>query len=144
MTGKKEHLRDYRKLKHASVVRFGNNEPAIIKGYGNISNGSFTVRKVAYVKGLEYNLVSVSQLVVGTRHKVVFDEDGSEIVDKLSNEVIIKSKRNGELYPLNMKPIFGKPDICLLVKPTEEINWLWHRRLSHLTLNQLENWYYKI
>jgi len=72
---------------------FGNNQMATMKGYGKITNGKITVKKVAYVMGLKHNLISVSRLCVGTGHSITFDEEGSVIKDKLTEEVLLKSKR---------------------------------------------------
>ena len=77
MTGRKEELREFRSLKDGGIVKYGNNSFGTIKGYGMITNGEFSIRKVAYVEGLQHNLISVSQLVVGTRLKVSFDDEGS-------------------------------------------------------------------
>ena len=88
MTGKLEYLKDFRGLQGAGYVKFGNNDLAEIKGYGKITNGDFTINKVAYVEGLKHNLITVSQLVVGTGLKVSFIEDGSEIEDKEQNNVL--------------------------------------------------------
>nr|KAJ0198963.1 hypothetical protein LSAT_V11C600321730 [Lactuca sativa] len=66
MTGRKEELREFRSLKDGGSVKFGNNSYGTIKGYNMITNGDFSIRKVAYVEGLQHNLISVSQLVVGT------------------------------------------------------------------------------
>ena len=71
MTGRKEELREFRSLKDGGSVKFGNNSYGTIKGYGMITNGDFSIRKVAYVEGLQHNLISVSQLVVGTGLKVL-------------------------------------------------------------------------
>ena len=87
---------------------------------------------MAYVEGLQHNLISVSQLVVRTGLKVLFDDEGSEIIEKQSKRVMLKSERKGEMYPLNLNPIRGKPAICLLSKAHIDESWLWHRRLSHL------------
>lgn len=38
MTGKKEYLKDYRKLDNAREVKFGNNKNCSIKGYRKIMN----------------------------------------------------------------------------------------------------------
>ncbi|XP_023766959.1 uncharacterized protein LOC111915537 [Lactuca sativa] len=84
-----------------------------------ITNGDFLIRKVAYVKGLQHNLISVSQLVVGTGLKVSFADEGSEIIEKQSKKVLLKSERKGEMYPLNLNPIRGKPSICLLSKKSD-------------------------
>ena len=71
---------------------------------------------MAYVEGLQHNLISVSQLVVGTGLKVSFDDEGSEIIEKQSKKVLLKLERKGEMYPLNLKPICGKQAICFLTK----------------------------
>lgn len=55
-----------------------------------ITNGDFTIRKIAYVEGLQYNLISVYQLVVGTGLKVSFDEEWSEIKHKESKKILLK------------------------------------------------------
>ena len=108
------------RIKGAGYVIFGNNDLAEIKGYGKITNGDFTINKVAYVEGLKHNLISVSQLVVSTGLKVSFDEDGSEIEGKSAKQCLIKSTRKGELYPLDLTPINGKPNICLLSRATPD------------------------
>ncbi|XP_042757515.1 uncharacterized protein LOC122197456 [Lactuca sativa] len=41
------------------------------------------------------------------------------------------------MYPLNLKPIQGKPAICLLSKANTDESWLWHRRLSHLNFKDM-------
>ena len=63
-------------------MKYGNNETGEIKGYGIITNGNLIIRKVAYVEGLQHNLISVSQLVVGTSIKLSFDKEDSEIIHK--------------------------------------------------------------
>ena len=65
MTGRREELREFRALKDGGCVKYGNNSYGMIKGYEMITNGEFSIWKVAYVKGLQHNLISVSQLVVG-------------------------------------------------------------------------------
>ncbi|KAI3767848.1 hypothetical protein L2E82_18277 [Cichorium intybus] len=137
MTGRKEELREYRSLTNGGKVSYGNNATGNIKGYGMITNGEISIRKVAYVEGLQHNFISVSQLVVGTGLKVSFDEDGSELIEKESKKIILKSKRKGEMFPLDMRPIQGKPTICLLTKATNDDSWLWHRRLSHMNFRDI-------
>nr|GEW70418.1 integrase, catalytic region, zinc finger, CCHC-type, peptidase aspartic, catalytic [Tanacetum cinerariifolium] len=47
--------------KFLGTVRFGNNDFAVIAGYGDVVIGSMTIKKVYYVKGLGHNLFSVGQ-----------------------------------------------------------------------------------
>ncbi|XP_023750928.1 uncharacterized protein LOC111899308 [Lactuca sativa] len=80
MTGRKEELREFRALNDGGNVKYGNKSVGNIKGYGMITNGYFSVRKVEYVDVLQDKLISVSQLVVGMGLKVSFDDEGSEII----------------------------------------------------------------
>ena len=130
-------MRDYRSLKNAGVVKFGNNHKCQVKGYGKVMNGKFTVKRVAYVEGLWHNLISVSQLVVGTGNQVVFNEEGSIISNVNTNEVLLNSKRYGDMFILDIKPIVGIPFVCLLSKASSDVSWLWHWRLSHLNFRNL-------
>nr|GEW10646.1 hypothetical protein [Tanacetum cinerariifolium] len=43
------------------MVRFGNNDFAVIDGYGDVVIGSMTIKKIYYVEGLGHNLFSVGQ-----------------------------------------------------------------------------------
>lgn len=116
MTGKKENLRDFRSLENRGVVKFGNNHKCKVKGYGKITNDTFTVNQVAFVEGLQHNLISVSQLVVGTGNQFIFNEEGSVISNVETKEVLLKSKRKGDMFTLDIVPIVGKPVVCLLSK----------------------------
>ena len=66
-----------------------------------------------------------------------FDEENSEIEDKFTKQRLMKSSRTGELYPLDMTPITGKPTICLLSRATRDTSWLWYRRFSHLNFKDI-------
>ena len=82
MTGQKENLCDFRSLENSRVVKFINNQKCQVKGYGKVTTGKFMVNRVAYIEGLQHNLISVSQLVVGTGNQVVFNEEGNVISNK--------------------------------------------------------------
>lgn len=124
MTGRKENLRDFRKLENAGVVMFGNNQKYNMKRYGKVTNRNFIVSRFAYVKGLKHNLISASQVVVGTGNQVLFDKEESVISKKETKEVLIKSKRKGDMFTLDIKPIVAKPSIFLLLKASSDLSWL--------------------
>ncbi|KAI3494513.1 hypothetical protein L1887_40762 [Cichorium endivia] len=134
MTGKREYLRDYRTLDDAGNVRFGNNDTCPIRGYGKITNGQFTINRVAFVEGLKHNLVSISQLVVGTGNAVTFNDQGSIITKEATQEVLLKSERKGSMFPLNLKPVTGGQSLCLLSKANSDVSWC---RLAHLNFKDL-------
>nr|GEV39653.1 integrase, catalytic region, zinc finger, CCHC-type, peptidase aspartic, catalytic [Tanacetum cinerariifolium] len=50
--------------KFLGTVRFGNNDFAVIAGYGDVVIGSMTMKKVYYVEGLGHNLFNVGQYVI--------------------------------------------------------------------------------
>nr|GEX96576.1 reverse transcriptase domain-containing protein [Tanacetum cinerariifolium] len=78
------------------TVRFGNNDFAVIAGYGDVVIGSMTIKKVYYVEGLGHNLSSVGQfcdngLEVAFRKSTCFvrNEDGVDLLTDEASEVII-------------------------------------------------------
>ncbi|KAI3523763.1 hypothetical protein L1887_02147 [Cichorium endivia] len=117
MTGRLEFLRDYREVSFGGYVTFGNDANGIIKGYGVLTNGNFTIQKVAYVLGLIHNLVSIDA----------------------RDRCLVKSPKQLNMFPLDISMFLGKPR-CLLSKAHSEVSWLWHRKLAHLNfryMNQL-------
>nr|GFC38451.1 integrase, catalytic region, zinc finger, CCHC-type, peptidase aspartic, catalytic [Tanacetum cinerariifolium] len=60
MTGNRALLTNFVE-KFLGMVRFGNNDFAVIAGYGDVVIGSMKIKKVYYVKGLGHNLFSVGQ-----------------------------------------------------------------------------------
>nr|GEX56730.1 hypothetical protein [Tanacetum cinerariifolium] len=73
--------------KFLGTVRFGNNDFAVIAGYGDVVIGSMTIKKVYYVEGLGHNLFSVGQfcdkgLEVAFRKSTCFvrNKDGVDLL----------------------------------------------------------------
>nr|GFA72484.1 integrase, catalytic region, zinc finger, CCHC-type, peptidase aspartic, catalytic [Tanacetum cinerariifolium] len=60
MTGNRALLKNFVE-KFLGTVRFGNNDFAMIVGYGDVFIGSMTIKKVYYVEGLGHNLFNVGQ-----------------------------------------------------------------------------------
>nr|GEY38473.1 integrase, catalytic region, zinc finger, CCHC-type, peptidase aspartic, catalytic [Tanacetum cinerariifolium] len=84
--------------KFLGTVRFGNNDFAVIAGYGDMVIGSMTIKNVYYVEGLGHNLFTVRQfcdksLEVAFRKSTCFvrNEDGVDFLtsDCSSNLYII-------------------------------------------------------
>ncbi|GKE81238.1 integrase, catalytic region, zinc finger, CCHC-type containing protein [Tanacetum coccineum] len=86
MTGNRALLTNFVE-KFLGTDRFGNNDFAVIAGYGDVVIGSKTIKKVYYVKGLGHNLFSVGQfcnkgLEVAFRKSSCFvrTEDGVDLL----------------------------------------------------------------
>nr|GFC02787.1 integrase, catalytic region, zinc finger, CCHC-type, peptidase aspartic, catalytic [Tanacetum cinerariifolium] len=93
MTGNRALLTNFVE-KFLGTVRFGNNDFAVIAGYGDVVIGSMRIKKVYYVKGLGHNLFSIRQfcdkgLKVSFRKSTCFvrNEDGVDLLtgDRSSN-----------------------------------------------------------
>ena len=138
MTGRLNYLREFKPIQGGGYVTFGNDENGIILGYGILTNGEFTIRKVAYVQGLKHNLISVKQLC-NVGHRVEFDRGFSYIWNEARSICLATSMCNGNMYPLNIQMIVGKPQLCFLSKAVNDISWLWHRRLCHLNFRSIND-----
>nr|GFA69426.1 retrovirus-related Pol polyprotein from transposon TNT 1-94 [Tanacetum cinerariifolium] len=123
--------------KFLGTVCFGNNDFAVIAGYGDVVIGSMTIMKVYYVEGLGHNLFSVGQfcnkgLEVAFRKSTCFvrNEDG---VDLLTGD------RSPNLYTIALNEVASNSSTCLLAKASSSQSWLWHHRLSHLNFATINN-----
>ncbi|KAJ9538611.1 hypothetical protein OSB04_031344 [Centaurea solstitialis] len=135
MTGSKSVLSNYRE-ERGPAVTFGGNGKGQTRGYGTLTNGVTTFKRVAYVEGLMHNLLSISQLC-DKNHKVSFSKKKCKVKNK-RKEVILTGVRHADIYIINMNT--STDNFCFVSRASSDTNWLWHKRLSHLnfkTLNQL-------
>ncbi|KAJ9552883.1 hypothetical protein OSB04_016928 [Centaurea solstitialis] len=135
MTGSKSVLSNYRE-ERGPVVTFGGNGKGQTRGYGTLTNGVTTFKRVAYVEGLMHNLLSISQLC-DKNHKVSFSKKKCKVKNR-RKEVILTGVRHADIYIINMNT--STDNFCFVSRASSDTNWLWHKRLSHLnfkTLNQL-------
>nr|GEV28726.1 putative reverse transcriptase domain-containing protein [Tanacetum cinerariifolium] len=136
MTGNRALLTNFVE-KFLGTVRFGNNDFAVIAGYGDVVIGSMTIKKVYYVEGLGHNLFSVGQfcdkgLEVAFRKSACFvrTEDG---VDLLTGD------RSSNFYTIALNKVTLNSLACLLAKASSSQSWLWHQHLSHLNFATINN-----
>nr|GEZ60919.1 retrovirus-related Pol polyprotein from transposon TNT 1-94 [Tanacetum cinerariifolium] len=134
MTGNRALLTNFVE-KFLGMVRFGNNDFAVIAGYGDVVIGSMTIKKVYYIEGLGHYLFSVGQfcdkgLEVAFRKSTCFvrNKDG---VDMLTGD------HSSNLYTIALNEVASKSSTCLLAKASSSHSWLWHQRLSHLFVSYL-------
>ena len=136
MTGIKSYLHKYVEQPGPKVV-FGDNSSCVTEGYSSVNYGGVVFTKVAFVNGLKYNLISVSQLC-DAKYIVQFDDKQGTIFNA-NKEVVLIAPRRNDVYILDMTSV--RPNgACLFAKASDNINWLWHKRLSHLnfkSINQL-------
>jgi hypothetical protein len=134
MTGKKSHLLDY-KEEAGPPVRYGDNGISMTRGYGKIHAGSVTFKRVAYVEGLQHNLLSVSQ-ITDEDNEVRFRKQAGIIYNPKGKPLLL-ARRERDVFLLDLSTTNDEVETCLFTETKEELNWLWHRRLSHLNFKNI-------
>nr|GEW59876.1 hypothetical protein [Tanacetum cinerariifolium] len=108
--------------KSLGTVRFGDNDFAVIVGYGDVVIGSMTITKVYYVERLRHNLFSVGKfcdkgLEVAFRKSTCFvrNEDG---VDLLTGD------RSSNLYTIALNEVASNSSTYLLAKASSSQSFM--------------------
>ena len=131
MTGDESQFITLEKKRNGSVS-FGDNNKGKIIGCGSIGTNP-VIEDVSLVRGLKFNLLSVSQLY-DKGMKVIFEPSGCTILNSVSSELILFAPRVENVFMLDLRRKFSQ-DICLVSQA--EDSWLWHRRLGHISMNLL-------
>nr|KAJ0187835.1 hypothetical protein LSAT_V11C900485740 [Lactuca sativa] len=104
------------------TVTYGNNGKGTTKGFGTIKCNPVTFKNLSYVKGLQYNLISISQL--------------RKIVDQ-QNIIVLTSNRQKESYVLDMFSAKKSLRRSFLSHAQSHLNRLWYKRLLHLNFKKI-------
>ncbi|GJR38303.1 retrovirus-related pol polyprotein from transposon TNT 1-94 [Tanacetum coccineum] len=121
--------------KFLGTVKFRNDQIAPILGYGDLVQGTITIKRVYYVEGLNHNLFSVGQFCDADL-EVAFRKSTCYIRDLKGNDLLTGS-RGIDLYSISLQDSTTPNPICLMAKATSSQAWLWHRRLSHLNFDTI-------
>nr|GEZ52321.1 retrovirus-related Pol polyprotein from transposon TNT 1-94 [Tanacetum cinerariifolium] len=132
MTGNLKLLTNFME-KFLGTVKFRNDQFAPILGYGDLVQGTVTIKRVYYVEGLNHNLFFVGQFCDADL-EVAFRKSTCYICDLKGNDLLIGSRRTN-LYSITLQDTSSPNLICLMAKVTSSQAWLWHRRLSHLNFD---------
>ncbi|GJZ80336.1 retrovirus-related pol polyprotein from transposon TNT 1-94 [Tanacetum coccineum] len=111
------------------------NQIAPILGYGDLVQGTITIKRVYYVEGLNHNLFSVGQFC-DVDLEVAFRKSTCYIRDLKGNDLLTGS-HGTDLYSITLQDSTTPNPICLMSKATSSQAWLWHRRLSHLNFDTI-------
>jgi hypothetical protein len=93
-----------------------------------------SISNVLLVESLDFNLLSVAQLC-DLGFKCIFDSDDIQIISVDGSNLIFKGFRHGSLYLVDFNDSETQLTSCLLSKSS--MGWLWHRRLGHVGMKQL-------
>ena len=135
MTGDSSKFSSFRH-KSKGIVSFGNSGELKVIGIGDIRiSNKFVIRNVLLVKGMVFNLLSVSQLC-DSGYGVEFNSSQCLIKHSELNTNILIGHRRENIYQVEL---FGATNVfskCLMSK--EEETWLWHRRLAHTNMRNIK------
>ncbi|KAJ9535601.1 hypothetical protein OSB04_un001260 [Centaurea solstitialis] len=135
VTGQRNILFDY-VVRAEGFVKLVDKRRLPIIGYGSMTNGEHVIKNVRYVEGLPFNLLSSSQFCDGGYLVKTFIL-GSNIEDEDGN-VILRARRNGHLYTTMFYAVPQQMEtVVFLAKATKEESWLWHQRLSHQNIRDM-------
>nr|GEY28060.1 retrotransposon protein, putative, unclassified [Tanacetum cinerariifolium] len=108
-----------------------------IYGFGDLQWGNILITRVYFVEGLGHNLFSVGQfcdsdLEVAFKRNVCF-------VRNLDGLDLLKGDRSTNLYTINLHDMASASPICLMARASSTKLWLWHKRLSHLNFDTIND-----
>ncbi|WVZ97529.1 hypothetical protein U9M48_043055 [Paspalum notatum var. saurae] len=127
-SGCSRHMTGHRNLNPMSTkeyITFGDNGQGKVLGVGSVSlSAKLSLREVAFLRNLGFNLVSVSQLL----------DEGFEVRFKKGACCILDAEET-LVFRVDLTSVSG-PARCLVASPYADI-WKWHRRLGHLSFDLL-------
>ncbi|CAH9079864.1 unnamed protein product [Cuscuta europaea] len=139
MTGDKSLFLSLRPFSGGKVT-FGDNSKGEIIAVGKIGKSpDHAIDNVFLVKGLKFNLLSISQFC-DRGNSVVFDHNVCRIVNNESQQVILEGKRLENTYKVDLDLLPSISLTCLSVIDNDPL--LWHKRLGHASfslINKLKN-----
>nr|GEV52607.1 hypothetical protein [Tanacetum cinerariifolium] len=119
--------------KYLGTVHFGNDQFALILGYGDLVQGNITINMVYYVEGLNYNIFSVGQFF-DVDLEVAFWRSTCFVRDLQGND-LLTGNRGSDLYTVSLQETTSSTLNCFMAKALPTQAWLWHQRLSHLNFD---------
>ncbi|GJY12597.1 ribonuclease H-like domain-containing protein [Tanacetum coccineum] len=145
MTGNKDFLTDYQDIDGGFVAFGGGTRGGKITGKGKIRTYKLDFEDVFFVKELNFNLFSVSQMC-DKKNNVLFTETECLVLSpdfKLldENQVLLRVPRQRNMYSFDLRNVVPSGDLtCLFAKAIINESKLWHKRLGHVnfkTINKL-------
>ncbi|GJZ30049.1 hypothetical protein Tco_0575096 [Tanacetum coccineum] len=128
VTGNLKLLRNFVE-KFMDTVHFGNENFAVITGYGDYVQGNLTICHVYNAEGPIHNRFSVGQFCDGDL-EVAFHSNTC-FIRNLEGEDLFTSFHETNLYTISISEMAASSPVCLMSKSTSTKSWLWHRRFSH-------------
>src|ERR1041385_1755941 len=136
MTGDKELFTEEKlSLSSQKFITFGDNNKGKVLGLGKVAiSKDKHIDKVMLVQSLGYNLMSISKLC-DMGMLVLFSASRCVVFSQDDYSFVFEGYRKGDLYIVDFS---SGPAVsaCLIAKATS--GWLWHRRLGHVGMKNLQ------
>jgi hypothetical protein len=117
-------------------ITFQDNGRGHVLSEGEIKvSDKITLRRVALVQSLGYNLLSVSQLL-DEGFEVLFRPSGSRILNS-RGDLVYMVVPEGQVFRADFSQSSGV-ECCFLAGSLSEL-WKWHRKLGHLSFDLLSH-----
>ena len=117
------------------VMIVSHNGKGKVKGLGKIViSNDMSISNVLLVESLNFNFLFVAQLC-DLGFKCIFGVDDVEIISVDGSNLIFKGFRYEYLYLVDFIASEAQLSTCLFTKSS--MGWLWHRRLGHVGMKQL-------
>ncbi|GJS92468.1 retrovirus-related pol polyprotein from transposon TNT 1-94 [Tanacetum coccineum] len=142
MTGNNSFFTDYQEVDDGFVAFAGSLKGGKITRKGKIRTEKLDFEDVYFVKKLNFNLFSVSQMC-DKKNSVLFTETECLVLSlnfKLLDEsqVLLKVPRQNNMYSFDLKNIVLSGGLtCLFAKAIIDESNLWHRRLGHINFKNM-------
>ncbi|GJW74161.1 putative ribonuclease H-like domain-containing protein [Tanacetum coccineum] len=135
VTGNLAYLSNFKEFNGGNVTFGGGAYGGRITSKGTLKTNNLDFEDVYFVKELQFNLFSVSQ-ICDKKNYVFFSNTEWLVLSpdfKLpdENQILLRIPSEDNMYSLNMHNIVPKENlICLATKATSDESMLWHRRLG--------------
>ncbi|GJZ51246.1 putative ribonuclease H-like domain-containing protein [Tanacetum coccineum] len=142
MTGNLAYLSNFKEYNGGNVTFGGGAYGGRITGKGTLKTNNLDFEDVYFVKELQFNLFSVSQ-ICDKKNYVLFSDTECLVLSpyfKLRDEsqILLRIPREDNMYSFNMHNIVPKENLtCLAAKATSDESMLWHRRLGHINFKNI-------
>ncbi|KAM0017117.1 putative RNA-directed DNA polymerase [Helianthus debilis subsp. tardiflorus] len=139
MTGDLSQLVNVKEF-NGGYVSFAGGESGRITLKGTVQNGVLSFENVNYVPELKHNLLSISQ-ICDRGNSVHFTKKGCHVLKPgivIPEEwFLMTAERKGNAYVIDMNKTPCEEITCLFSKISEHDGLLWHRRLGHVNMKNL-------
>ncbi|KAF5822614.1 putative RNA-directed DNA polymerase [Helianthus annuus] len=139
MTGDLSQLVNVKEF-NGGYVSFAGGEFGRITLKGTVQNGVLSFENVNYVPELKHNLLSISQ-ICDRGNSVHFTKKGCHVLKPgiviPEDWFLMTAERKGNAYVIDMNKKPCEEITCLFSKISEHDGLLWHRRLGHVNMKNL-------